>query len=59
MNLLKVIRLKGKTNAEDIIPIKDLASIISYLDKNMAIQIKNLKVSISRKINRDVRRIDN
>jgi hypothetical protein len=34
----KVIRLKGaKTNAEDIIPIKDLASIISYLDKKYGI----------------------
>lgn len=30
----KVIRLKGaKTNAEDIIPIKDLDAIIRYIDK--------------------------
>jgi hypothetical protein len=34
----KVIRLKGvKTNAEDIIPIKDLTSIISYLDKKYGV----------------------
>jgi hypothetical protein len=34
----KVIRLKGvKTNAEDIIPIKDLAAIISYLDKKYGV----------------------
>ncbi|MFT5253455.1 MAG: hypothetical protein ACI87N_002493 [Flavobacteriales bacterium] len=34
----KVIRLKGlKTNADDIIPIKDLASIISYLDKKYGV----------------------
>ena len=34
----KVIRLKGvKTNAEDIIPIKDLASIVTYLDKKYGI----------------------
>lgn len=34
----KVIRLKGvKTNAEDIIPIKDLTSIISYLDKRYGV----------------------
>ncbi|MES2240500.1 MAG: hypothetical protein V4497_09620 [Bacteroidota bacterium] len=30
----KVIRLKGlKTNAKDIIPIKDLASIVNFIDK--------------------------
>ena len=30
----KVIRLKGlKTNAKDIIPIKDLASILDFIDK--------------------------
>jgi hypothetical protein len=34
----KVIRLKGvKTNAEDIIPIKDLASIVTFLDKKYGI----------------------
>lgn len=34
----KVIRLKGlKTNAKDIIPIKDLASIISFVDKKYGI----------------------
>lgn len=34
----KVIRLKGvKTNAEDIIPIKDLASIINYLNTKYGI----------------------
>jgi hypothetical protein len=34
----KVIRLKGtKTNAEDIIPIKDLASIVRYLDTKYGI----------------------
>ena len=34
----KVIRLKGvKTNAEDIIPIKDLASIVNYLDEKYGI----------------------
>jgi len=34
----KVIRLKGlKTNAKDIIPIKDLASIISFVDKKYGV----------------------
>ncbi len=34
----KVIRLKGlKTNAEDIIPIRDLASIISFIDRKYGI----------------------
>lgn len=34
----KVIRLKGlKTNAKDIIPIKDLASIVHFLDKKYGI----------------------
>ncbi|GGA80693.1 hypothetical protein GCM10008015_21790 [Flavobacterium palustre] len=34
----KVIRLKGlKTNAKDIIPIRDLASIISFVDKKYGI----------------------
>ncbi|HTG65717.1 MAG TPA: hypothetical protein VL859_05030 [Flavobacterium sp.] len=34
----KVIRLKGlKTNAKDIIPIKDLASIVNFLDKKYGI----------------------
>lgn len=34
----KVIRLKGlKTNAKDIIPIKDLASIINFVDKKYAV----------------------
>ena len=34
----KVIRLKGlKTNAKDIIPIKDLTSIVNFLDKKYGI----------------------
>lgn len=34
----KVIRLKGvKTNAEDIIPIRDLDTIIRYLDKKYGV----------------------
>ncbi|MFL9830770.1 hypothetical protein ABS764_07915 [Flavobacterium sp. ST-87] len=34
----KVIRLKGvKTNAEDIIPIRDLDTIIHYLDKKYGV----------------------
>ena len=34
----KVIRLKGvKTNAEDIIPIRDLETIIRYLDKKYGV----------------------
>lgn len=34
----KVIRLKGlKTNAKDIIPIRDLASIISFVDKKYGV----------------------
>ncbi|MGM8361355.1 hypothetical protein ACSV4D_05495 [Flavobacterium sp. ARAG 55.4] len=34
----KVIRLKGvKTNAEDIIPIRDLETIIHYLDKKYGV----------------------
>lgn len=34
----KVIRLKGlKTNAKDIIPIKNLASIISFVDKKYGV----------------------
>lgn len=34
----KVIRLKGlKTNAKDIIPIKDLASIINFVDKKYGV----------------------
>lgn len=34
----KVIKLKGlKTNAKDIIPIKDLASIIRFLDKKYGV----------------------
>jgi hypothetical protein len=34
----KVIRLKGlKTNAKDIIPIKDLGSIISFVDKKYGV----------------------
>lgn len=34
----KVIRLKGlKTNAKDIIPIRDLASIINFVDKKYGV----------------------